>query len=30
MTGHEHSCTAPHHHVDDAADFIAEIGRAHV
>ena len=27
MTGHEHSCTAPHHHVDDAADFIAVVER---
>ena len=23
MTEHEHHCTAPHHHVDDAAGFIA-------
>ncbi|SBV35234.1 Zinc uptake regulation protein [uncultured Stenotrophomonas sp.] len=27
MTEHEHTCTAPHHHVDDAADFIAVVER---
>ncbi len=27
MTEHEHHCTAPHHHVDDAAGFIAVVER---
>ena len=27
MTEHEHSCTAPHHHVDDAAGFITVVER---
>ena len=27
MTEHEHTCTAPHHHVDDAADFITVVER---
>ena len=27
MTAHEHNCTAPHHHVDDAAGFIAVVER---